>query len=312
MLKSNIEKEQSVENEGNISEDDELIMKIYQQNIDKITLYSDIMKYSQLAAYICMIITLVLLSLKLSDLGSFSYLYFIIPISLTIASSLLYGNIIFRLKSIIDKTEITLQKGEKENENGSLIIEILLNFTGISLFIFFIVLFCRLDGYIDKSKDLNIIFIPLYLSLISCLIFGVFISPGFFKGEMYFEIGLTFIHLVSLFTFFFLLCYKVNMPHSIKYIHVYVPYYFSAGAQLLYFIGYNFFDKKQNNIKKQILFSFSMSCVLCAGIINQIFLDANRKDIYYIPVILYLAAFLGFTSDQVIDTFNDINDEKIE
>ena len=130
-----------------------------------------------------------------------------------------------------------------------------------------------------------------------------------FKGDLYFEIGLIFIHLISFGAFGFLLCYKINEYDSMKFAHVFVPYYFSVGAQLFYSIGVNFINKGENLIRKNIIKSLSISLILCAGIIIQVFLDGETNDKFYISTILYLVAFLGLTLEPTIDVFKEISDD---
>lgn len=304
----NIQREPNLQNyqqDPNVSDEEELLMKIYRVNIDKINNYSKFIFYTELLTFFSFLAFLVLLCFKLSSLGNFSYLFLLIPSTITLVSALITANIVFKLKELIDKAESNLQGSEKDGESGSITMKVLINITGICLAAFSFILFFYLDGYIPKNTDWNIIFIPVYIAIICCLAFAVFIAPGFFKGELYFEIGLTFIHIVSMSAFIFLLCYKLNDKDSMKYAHMFIPYYFSIGAHLIYLIGISIIDKKEKDIIKQIANTISIALLLCAGIVIQIFLDEGKKNNYYIPVLIYIAAFLGFTIKPIIELFKE-------
>lgn len=298
--------------ELNISEDEELLTKIYDKNLDKITSYTKTMQYSMIISFFSCLSFFIMLSIKFSPAGNFSFLYLLIPIAISLISILIAFNMMTVLQTLLSNAECSLENKVEPEGNSSLPAQILVNLTGISLIAFTIVLFLRLEKYTSTETDLNLIFVPAYFALICSLAMAVFISPGFFKGEMYFELGLIFIHIVSIGSFFFLLCYKVNVPESMRFAHVFVPYYFSVGAQLIYSIGVNFIDKKEDALRKHIINSLSVACLLCAGILIQVFLDAERKDNYFISAILYLAAFLGFTLESTIVICKEVSEDNSE
>ena len=185
----------------------ELLNKIIEKNIEKIEFYSQIIKICEFISLFSFLLFLILLCIKLSPNGNFNWVCLNIPGIISLLGIILILNSFFIIKELIDKSE---NPNNTFIEKGSFISLIALNLIGICLIIFLFLVTLRLNEYISNKKDLNIVFIPFYISLIILILFGIFISPAFIDNSLYFEIVLFFLYLLSSFIFSGLLCNKVN------------------------------------------------------------------------------------------------------
>ena len=195
-------------------EENELLLKIVEKNFEKLELSSKIMKYSEIISLFSFLIFLIILCIKLSPKGSFNWLFINIPGIITIIAIILFLNSFFYIKDLIDKNE-NLNNGSIKIGNFFSIIAS--NIIGFSLLIFLILITLRLNHNIKNEIDLNLIFIPLYIVLFTLLLYGIFISPAFLGNQLYSEISLIFIYIISGIIFSSLLCVKVNNITSLNY-----------------------------------------------------------------------------------------------
>ena len=267
----------------------ELLNKIIEKNIEKIEFYSQIIKICEFISLFSFLIFLILLCIKLS-------------------------------KELIDKSE---NPNNTFIEKGSFISLIALNLIGICLIIFLFLVTLRLNEYISNKKDLNIVFIPFYISLIILILFGIFISPAFIDNSLYFEIVLFFLYLLSSFIFSGLLCNKVNNKNKLnnnnklKYFHCFIPLYFCIGAHIFYFVFNMIIDKMKNfgYIFFSNLISISgLILIFISFLITQLKEDniINNKN-HYIQILFLIFSFILFSFDFIINQIiNGDNEQRQE
>jgi hypothetical protein len=218
---------------------------------------------------------------------------------------------------LIDK----IDNNTNSNNFGTIFTFIIGNLIGLFLSIFFIILMLRLDMKILVNNDLNLIMIPLYVSLGLGLLFCIFISPSFFSNGLYIEIILYFIDLISCLFFICLICVKfnssinLNKNNKLNYFHCFITFYFALFSHLIYsvFKCFNdFSDKiKNNNFIKEFSDFFILSGLVflfLAGLITQLKLDnlINNSN-HYIQGILCLISFILLFADNIQSLF--INDD---
>ena len=298
----------------------ESLNKIIEKNIEKIELYSQIMKISELISLFSFFLFLILLCIKLSPNGNFNWLYLNIPGIISLVGIIVILNSFFIIKELIDKSE---NPNNTSIEKGSFICLIALNLIGICLIIFLFLITLRLNNYINNKKDLNIVFIPFYISLIILILFGIFISPAFIGNGLYFEIVLFFLYLLSAFIFSGLLCNKVNNKNQlnnnnkVKYFHCFIPLYFCIGAHIFYFIFNVIIDKMKNisyNIFSNLISIFGLILIFISFLITQLKEDnvINNKN-HFIQLLLLIVSFILFSFDFIINQIiNDDNEQRQE
>ena len=193
----------------------------------------------------------------------------------------------------------------------------------LSNYFFLFLITLRLNNYINNKKDLNIVFIPFYISLIILILFGIFISPAFIGNGLYFEIVLFFLYLLSAFIFSGLLCNKVNNKNQlnnnnkVKYFHCFIPLYFCIGAHIFYFIFNVIIDKMKNisyNIFSNLISIFGLILIFISFLITQLKEDnvINNKN-HFIQLLLLIVSFILFSFDFIINQIiNDDNEQRQE
>ena len=198
-----------------------------------------------------------------------------------------------------------------------------MNFIGICLIVFLFLVTLRLNDYINNKNDLNLIFIPFYISLIIFFLFGIFISPAFINNGLYFEIVLFFLYLLSGFLFSGLLCKKVNNKNQLnnnnklKYFHCFIPLYFCIGGHIFYFIFNMIFDKMKNigyNFYSNLISISGLILIFISFLITQLKEDniINNKN-HFIQIIFLIISFILFSFDFIINQIiNDDNEQRQE
>ena len=322
--KLSIDSNNIIENNENelIFEDltNDSLNKIIEKNIEKIEFYSEIIKISEYISLLSFFIFLILLCIKLSPKGNFNWLYLNIPTIITLLGIILILNSFFIIKNLIDKSE---NPNNTNIEKGNFISIISLNFIGICLIVFLFLVTLRLNEYISNKKDLNIVFIPFYISLIILILFGIFISPAFINNGLYFEIVLFFLYLLSGFLFSGLLCKKVNNKNQLnnnnklKYFHCFIPLYFCIGGHIFYFILNMIFDKMKNigyNFYSNLISISGLILIFISFLITQLKEDniINNKN-HFIQIIFLIISFILFSFDFIINQIiNDDNEQRQE
>ena len=322
--KLSIDSNNIIENNENelIFEDltNDSLNKIIEKNIEKIEFYSEIIKISEYISLLSFFIFLILLCIKLSPKGNFNWLYLNIPTIITLLGIILILNAFFIIKNLIDKSE---NPNNTNIEKGNFISIISLNFIGICLIVFLFLVTLRLNDYINNKNDLNLIFIPFYISLIIFFLFGIFISPAFINNGLYFEIVLFFLYLLSGFLFSGLLCKKVNNKNQLnnnnklKYFHCFIPLYFCIGGHIFYFIFNMIFDKMKNigyNFYSNLISISGLILIFISFLITQLKEDniINNKN-HFIQIIFLIISFILFSFDFIINQIiNDDNEQRQE
>ena len=296
-------------------DNDEILTRIYEDNYDKFENISKIIKYTQIFIYSSGFLFFIILIIKLSSKGNFNWLYLSFPFFIFLLSIIILLNCFLHLKNLMDKIENNLNS----NNFGTIFTFIIGNLIGLFLSIFFIILMLRLDMKILVNNDLNLIMIPLYVSLGLGLLFCIFISPSFFSNGLYIEIILYFIDLISCLIFICLICLKFNSSinlsknNKLKYFHCFIIFYLAIFSHLIYsiFKCLNYFsDKiKNNNFIKEFSDFFMLSglvFLLLTGLITQLKLDnyINNSN-HYIQAILCLISFILLYADNIQSLFNN-------
>ncbi len=317
--KENIDDLNLTDNKG-ISEPlekDDILYKLYEQNFDKFENISQIMKYTQILSYIFSFIFLIFLIIKFTSKGKFNWLYLSIPELLILLGLITIVNSLLYLKYLIDKIE----NNSNSNNFGTIFTFIIINSIGICLSIFSIILMLRLDLKILVNDDLNLVMIPLYISLILALMFFIFIIPSLIANELYIEIFLYFLDFFSSFLFITLLCLKINSQNNLKennklkFFHCFIPFYISLFGHI-FFTVFKFIHSIMENPKDKLINETNKILYLCAfillfltGFITQLKLDNKlRNNNHYIQACLFFASFLLFSFENIKNLFFDDED----
>lgn len=299
-------------------------------------------KISKFLCLISIISSFILISIKLSNTGKFSWLYLNIPIVISIILLCLIFNLYLYLKILIEKAEKSsrLYMGNNNNNlnecnnnsniknGGTIFTYVILFLITICLIIFSLLsTFYLQDFVINQTKDTIYVFLPLFISLLSLLIYIIFISPAFYASNLRIELGLIYINIFAFFVFLILLCLKVNniLLHNklngLKFLFVFIPFYLIIGATIVYLIlKKTVFNQKKNRVlgnenrNKNVNFvmnSISLVLILIAGIICNLKLDKiiENKN-HFVQSILLMFSYIIFTSVEIWDIFTDNNDEK--
>ena len=283
-------------------DNDNLLLKMNDNQIEEIKKYSNYIKYSELTSLISLLIFLLFLTIKLINLNkNINWNLLDIPITIFLVSMILTVNIFLIIKGLIDKIENELSTSIKAGTYFSFTI---INCIGINL-----IIFCTLlMNYIQKSNnskyDINNIFIPYYLALSLAIIFSIFMFYAFLQNNLYIEIVFIFGYLLTFFLFGILICLKINNKNgineynNIKFFHCFLPIYLILGADFLYrlfilFLEGNFNLKK---IINKIMFIMSIFFCFLTGLITQLKIDykINNKN-HYVQGILAIIAYLCFS-----------------
>ncbi len=317
-MKDNDSNEENLKNGIIIEEQEtnEFLSNIIEKNLYKITLCSNIMKYSEIISLLSFLIFLIILCIKLSPSFSFNWLFINIPGIITILGIISIFNCFFYIKDLIDKCE---NIDNNSIQAGTLFSFILSNIIGISLLSFLILVTLRLNENIKSGTDLNLIFIPLYIMLCALFLFLIFISPAFISNNLYIEIILIFVNLLSGFIFSGLLCFKLNKLNNInnnkiKYFHCFIPFYFCIGANI-FFIIFIIISKYFKNMEFKFLSNFmyiiGFIFLFIGGLITQLKQDnimINKNN--FIQIILFIISFLLFSLELIYNLL--INEESEE
>jgi len=283
-------------------DNDNLLLKMNENQIEEIKKYSNYIKYTEITCLISFLIFLLVLTIKLINLNrNINWNLLDIPALIFLVSFILTINIFLIIKGLIDKIENELSTSIKAGTYFSFTI---INCIGINL-----IIFCTLlMNYIQKSNnskyDINNIFIPYYLALSLAIIFSIFMFYAFLQNNLYIEIVFIFGYLLTFFLFGILICLKINNKNgineynNIKFFHCFLPMYLILGADFLYrlfilFLEGNFNLKK---ILNKIMFIISIFFCFLTGLITQLKLDykINNKN-HYVQGILAIIAYLCFS-----------------
>jgi len=283
-------------------DNDNLLLKMNENQIEEIKKYSNYIKYTEITCLISFLIFLLVLTIKLINLNrNINWNLLDIPALIFLVSFILTINIFLIIKGLIDKIENELSTSIKAGTYFSFTI---INCIGINL-----IIFCTLlMNYIQKSNnskyDINNIFIPYYLALSLAIIFSIFMFYAFLQNNLYIEIVFIFGYLLTFFLFGILICLKINNKNgineynNIKFFHCFLPMYLILGADFLYrlfilFLEGNFNLKK---IINKIMFIISIFFCFLTGLITQLKIDykINNKN-HYVQGILAIIAYLCFS-----------------
>jgi hypothetical protein len=283
-------------------DNDNLLLKMNENQIEEIKKYSKYSKYTEITCLISFLIFLLILTIKLINLNrNINWNLLDIPAIIFLVSFILTINIFLIIKGLIDKIENELSTSIKAGTYFSFTI---INCIGINL-----IIFCTLlMNYIQKSNnskyDINNIFIPYYLALSLAIIFSIFMFYAFLQNNLYIEIVFIFGYLLTFFLFGILICLKINNKNgineynNIKFFHCFLPMYLILGADFLYrlfilFLEGNFNLKK---IINKIMFIISIFFCFLTGLITQLKIDykINNKN-HYVQGILAIIAYLCFS-----------------
>lgn len=331
-----------------LSEED--LNKIFSKYISQIENINISIKLSKIFSFLSIVASFILLSIKLSKTGNkFSWLYLNIPVIISILLIFLVFDMYLYLKSLIEKVEKNSMKFMNMNKNNNEDIintdinnippqseretanEIKNTKNGGTIFtyvILFLITFCLIcfsllvtfylqEVVITQAKDAIFVFLPLFVAVFLLLIYIIFITPAFKASNLYIELGLIYLNIVSFSAFLILLCLKINnkLNHNglngLKFSYVFIPFYFLIGANMAYLVlnkavfGKNKKNQNQNFISgnssgdgfEWLINLFSLVPILVAGILTNLKLDdimTNKNN--YIQSILVLAGYLIFMS----------------
>lgn len=291
---------------------DAFIAQIYEENIENITTLTNILQISEITCYISFLTFLVLLSIKLSSIGNFHWTFLNIPGLITILAITITLNSILSLKHLIDTTEQKIRGESSSLQTSTIFSYVILNGTALCALIFIIILSLLLDKII--ICELVYLFIPLYIAIILCLSYTIFITPAFIYNKLYFDIFLVFSYIICAFIFITLLGVKYSSDNSaFKYSHVFIPLYFVIGAHILVIALQSAISPKEK-ARQHLLIGIALLLSLGATIVCQAKNDEIIKNKnHFVEVILLILAFLLYAINSIWTTFDDereVNDSR--
>jgi len=285
-----------------VLDNDNLLLKMNEIQIEDIKNFSNYIKITETICLISFLVFLIVLTIKLVNLNEkLNWNLLDIPALCFLISLIITFDLFLIIKNLIDKIENQLSSSIKAGTYFSFII---INFIGINIIIFFILLMNYIQNSNNSKSDINIIFIPYYLSISLALIFAVFMLNAFLQNNLFIEIIFIFGYLITFFLFGILLCLKINNKNglnkhnNLKFFHCFLPIYLILGSHFLYrlvifFLQKNFIFKK---IFNKILFIICIFFSLLTCLITQLKIDdkiSNKK--HYIQGILAIIAYLSFS-----------------
>lgn len=309
---------QNVKEENDSQEVDELLMKIYSENFAVIESSSAMMQYGEITSMVSFLVFLMCIAVKLSPLGNFSWVYLNIPGIISLLSLTFTFNMFLRLKDLIDKAELKIIRKNTEEQpkkTGLVYSFIVLNLIGISLIVFIFVLSLRLDGKISPKKDINLVFIPLYIAIILSVSYAIFISPAFFNQKLIFEIILIFLYIISALLFVSLLSENINnnvkTKRSRKKYFCFIPFYITFCSHLVYLVAKIIIAFKENLIGK-IMVAGGIALFLSGCITANVKLNRRDYTKHYGEAILFILGFVLICGDTIVNFFYDRQEKERE
>lgn len=290
-------------------EQEKLLIKIYEDNIETITTTSKIMQFTQLSSMLTFLIFLITIAIRLSPISKFSYFFTSIPLFISLISLVISFNMFLILKSIIDRSD----SKNKTLQRGNIFSFIMLNLSGFLGVTFCILLFLYIDEVIT-DVDVNIIFIPLYISISLGIIYAVFISPAFSSNGLYIELVIIFTYLIGNFVFCGLLASVLNKDSNDKFIYPFIAVYFFLGMCFFYLIMNCVISKEGNKrlisnglLMLGVVFAFIGSLLIQLKNDNVI----ENKD-HYVDAIMFIFGFVFVIGESFMNLFFNFNENEEE
>ena len=103
--KAHNEEEQIQIDDESQQEQEKLLIKIYEENIDTITTTSKIMQFTQLISILSFLIFLITIAIRLSPIAKFSFFFTSIPLFISLLSLVVSFNMFLILKRIIYRSD---------------------------------------------------------------------------------------------------------------------------------------------------------------------------------------------------------------
>lgn len=308
--KAHNEEEQIQIDDESQQEQEKLLIKIYEENIDTITTTSKIMQLTQLISILSFLIFLITITIRLSPLAKFSFFFTSIPLFISLLSLVVSFNMFLILKSIIDRSD----SKNKTAQRGNIFSFVMLNLSGFLGATFFILLFLYIDEVIT-DVDLNIIFIPLYLAISVGIIYAVFISPAFSSNGLYIELVIIFTYLIGNFVFCGLLAGAVNKDSNDKFLYPFIAVYFFLGMCFLYLVINCMMNNKGNKRKfvTNGLYMIGVIFAFVGSLLVQLKKDnvIDNKD-HYVDGIMFVLGFAFAFGESGVNLVFDCNESEEE
>lgn len=271
------------------------------------------LKTFQVTGYILIMFFFILLIIKYSipDETKLKYYFLLIPSILAIISFTISLNYFLRLKQLIEKDEEEILQNNLDTDNsiGNFLSYLSLNFICMATCSFLMLLSLKLENNLN-GVGLNLINIPMYISLGILGFYYVFILPAFILNRYIWAIILLAVYLVNSLVFLILISMKIDYNSETTYFKIFIPLLLCLIIQLVYSI--NDLISGENLLIFRILNTISFILLIGSFIYLIIILDSRMNDHKVKFTILLSLSFIPLFVDKIGSLFfsNDEGHEK--
>lgn len=284
-----------------IDEIDSFMLKVYEQNINKIILLSNRINTSYITTLLSSLILLIMLLAKLASIAGIYYIYLFIPAAISIIAVYVLLNTYLNMKDIFDEaqgTDIERKQGSIDEDNiGTQITYVCLNVSSLMLVVYVLLLTLRLDNMIDYN--FNSVSIPVYIIMLIGGFYAVFILPALIQNRIYADIILIFSNLCGIMIFVILINSKLDYNYDISYMNIFKSLFFSFGIDLIYLVTCFFKEFKSNLSDCLCSICFVLSLII-SNILIALRLDGVIFFDVYIPPLIILIAYTAYVSQKIL------------
>ena len=282
--------------------------KVYMSQATKISSLENSISLCQLFGSLFGMIFLITLAIQTSLKSPFSNFIILSFLLSAIVSFTIAGNIYLKLKDLFDNIERKVNLYFTKNKNmeldsfsnsslpnevnfGSIFSYIIINITSLGLICYSVLITLKVELYFNNLITFNLIAIPLYFSIITSLIYFLFILPAFLQNKFY-SLSLMIIgYFISGSAILIWLNQKLDMNDNNYYSIIFIPLLIILLIQsILYFIEVlNYNSEVENKITTKIFNLISIIILIVSIILISLKLD----NIFNIPLYISIGMLLS-------------------
>lgn len=292
---------------------DDSMLKIYEQNIERIVNLSKRINVTHLITIFSFLIFCLSLAIRLVKSTTFSFLYLLVPALISLLSFTMLLNTYLKLKDIFDEAEkkrIEHSDNDIESFNkpvieedsysiGSNLSYLCLNSASLLICVYAILLALRVEGLI--TFNWNIITIPIYLILGLALFYAIFILPAFIQNKLNYEIALIFTYIICSVIFLVMLNLNLDGNANYSYVNIFIPLFFVIGMNCVYSIVNVLSDYKNNMLFSRISNLFLIFGIFCATALVALKADKLLPDMAdWVPVLVFASGYFFYMFEKLL------------
>jgi len=275
----------------NDQNNNDFIDELYIEVENQIRKYIGYIKIFKLIGIFSFLIFLVILTINISVISKIQWLYSLIPLLVTLMSLTMVFNLYLTIQYKINNY------GNEDNI-GTIISYYSLNIMSMCLFIYFILLYLKLQGVMVSLYAT--IGIAIYILFGVCLLYYIFIFPALYEAELYFELVLIINYMIESFIFFVLLNSKSDNNSQIYFTFAFIPLWV---AFALHFAYLSYCSIKEEKISTYFSSFLLLIIIVVFSVLLCLKYDSGSKIENWIFGILLIIAYLIFATDYIFQIY---------